>query len=108
MSVVRGLLIPVLALSALVPISAQRGDSRFDPIVETASRELEESRTPGAAIALVDGDRVVFATGVGVADVDTATPVRPEMLFRLGSTTKMFTATALVSLAEERMISLDA
>jgi CubicO group peptidase (beta-lactamase class C family) len=108
MRVARSLLILGLALATLVPASAQRGASRFDPIVETAHRELAEARTPGAAIALVEGDRVVFETGVGVADVDTATPVKPEMLFRLGSTTKMFTATALVTLTEEKQISLDA
>ena len=108
MRVARSLLILNLALVTLVPASAQRGASRFDPIVETAHRELAEARTPGAAIALVEGDRVVFEAGVGVADVDTATPVKPEMLFRLGSTTKMFTATALVTLAEEKQISLDA
>ena len=87
MSLARSLLILCLAFVTLVPVSAQRGASRFDPIVETARHELAEAHTPGAAIALVEGDRVVFETGVGVADVETATPVKPEMLFRLGSTT---------------------
>src|SRR6266513_836887 len=99
MRVARSLLILCLAFVTLVPASAQRGASRFDPIVETARHELAEAHTPGAAIALVEGDRVV---------VETATPVKPEMLFRLGSTTKMFTATALVMLAAEKQISLDA
>jgi CubicO group peptidase (beta-lactamase class C family) len=95
-----------IALAAPV-ITGQRS-SRFDLVVETARRELQETHTPGAAIAVIEGDRVTFATGVGVADVETAAPVRPEMLFRLGSTTKMFTATALVTLAEEGKVSLDA
>ena len=51
-------------------------------------------------MSIVSGDRVVFSKGYGVASVETREPVRPEMLFRLGSTTKMFTAAALVLLAE--------
>jgi len=104
MRVARSVLILCLAFVAIVPVAVPRGASRFDAIVETARRELVETHTPGAAIALVEGDRVVFETGVGVADVETATPVKPEMLFRLGSTTKMFTATALVTLTAEKQI----
>ena len=100
------LIVAILASIALV--GAQPLTSPFDAIVDVARRELQESRTPGAALALVENDRVVFTTGVGVADVDTGAPLRPEMLFRLGSTTKMFTATALVTLAEEGRVSLDA
>ncbi len=106
MRIARWLLLWLIVVS-LAPASAQRGVSRFDSITETARHELEDTQTPGAAIAVVEGDRMVFATGVGVADVETAAPVKPEMLFRLGSTTKMFTAAALVALTEERGISLD-
>jgi CubicO group peptidase (beta-lactamase class C family) len=97
----------VLACLLAAPVSAQPAASRFDAIVEIAKRELADTRTPGGAIALIDGDRVVFSAGVGVADVESGVPVRPEMLFRLGSTTKMFTAAALVSLADEKGLALD-
>ena len=105
--IARGLLFLCLTVVSFAPLSAQRGASRFESIVETARRELQDTHTPGAAIAIVEGDRMVFSTGVGVADVETASPVTPEMLFRLGSTTKMFTATALVALMEERGTPLD-
>jgi CubicO group peptidase (beta-lactamase class C family) len=56
----------------------------------------------------VRGDRVIFAKTFGTANVETGEPVRPEMLFRLGSTTNMFTATALVGLALEGKLDLNA
>ena len=59
-------------------------------------------------MSIVSGDRVVFSKGYGVASVETREPVRPEMLFRLGSTTKMFTAAALVLLAEKGAVDLNA
>jgi len=98
----------VVALASIGVVQARQHTSPFDAIVESARLELQETRTPGAALALVEGDRVVFSAGVGVADVETGTPIRPEMVFRLGSTTKMFTAAALVTLANEGRLSLDA
>jgi CubicO group peptidase (beta-lactamase class C family) len=50
---------------------------------------------------------VLFAKGFGVASVETQAPVTPEMLFRLGSTTKMFVGAALAGLAEEGKLRLD-
>ncbi len=80
----------------------------FLPLEKTILEELRETKTPGAAIAVVLGDRVIYSRGFGVASVETNEPVRPEMLFRLGSTTKMFTAAALVSLAEGGALDLNA
>ncbi len=80
----------------------------FRPLEKIILEELQEARTPGGAIAVVVGDRVVYSGGFGIANVETNEPVRPEMLFRLGSTTKVFTAAALVSLADSGAIDLNA
>jgi CubicO group peptidase (beta-lactamase class C family) len=57
---------------------------------------------------VVMGDRVIFSHGYGVASVETGASVSPDMLFRLGSTTKMFTASAVVGLSLEGKIDLNA
>lgn len=80
----------------------------FSPLERVVADELRNTGTPGGAIAVVLGDRVVYSRGFGIANVETNEPVRPEMLFRLGSTTKMFTAAALVTLAERGAIDLNA
>src|SRR5450432_2580784 len=73
---------------------------QLDPaaIERVANEELRATRTPGAAVAVVSGDRIIFSHGYGVSSVETGAPVSPDMLFRLGSTTKMFTAAALTGL----------
>ena len=83
---------------------------QLDPaaIEKVAVDELRASKTPGAAVAVVVGDRVVFSHGYGVANVETGAPVSPDMLFRLGSTTKMFTASAVVGLSLEGKLDLNA
>ena len=70
--------------------------------------ELKSTSTPGAAIAIVRDGAVVLTKGFGVASVETGAPVTPDMLFRLGSTTKMLTAAMVVGLAEEGRLKLDA
>ena len=80
----------------------------FLPLEKTILEELRETNTPGGAIAIVLGDRVIYSRGFGIANVETNEPVRPDMLFRLGSTTKMFTAAALVSLAERGALDVNA
>jgi CubicO group peptidase (beta-lactamase class C family) len=100
-------LAPVLLLWVAFAQQPQPSKPDFGELEKVALAELTETNTPGAAVGVVSGDRLVFAKGFGVSNVETGAPVTPDMLFRLGSTTKMFTAAALVTLAEEGKIKLD-
>jgi len=80
----------------------------FEELEETVLEEMNKTHTPGAAIAIVSGDEIVFSRGFGVSDVETGAPVAPDTLFRIGSVTKMYTAAALVTLAEEGKLDLNA
>ncbi len=79
----------------------------FSELDKLVAEELKERNTPGAVIAIVSGDKVVYQKAFGVANVETNAALQPEMLFRLGSTTKMFTAAALVTLAENNKIKMN-
>jgi CubicO group peptidase (beta-lactamase class C family) len=91
--------------SLAVQQTAQQPD--LSELEKTILEELKETNTPGAAVAVVSGDRVIFAKGFGVSNIETGAPVAPDMLFRIGSTTKMYTTAALVALAEEGKLKLD-
>jgi len=82
--------------------------AQFAGLVRVAREELRETNTPGAAVAVVSGDKIVFAKGFGMASIETEEPVTADTLFRLGSTTKMMTAAVLLMLAEEGKVALDA
>src|SRR5690349_19714355 len=94
----------LLLLFVTTPTHANPDFSELEKLVP---EELKQRNTPGAVIAIVSGDRVVYQKAFGVANIETGVPMQPEMLFRLGSTTKMFTAAALVSLAEQNKINLN-
>src|SRR5579862_7322927 len=91
----------IIGMSLAASLPAQTPDfSSFDL---SASAELAKSNLPGASIAITRGDAVIY---FGTANSETGDTVRPEMLFRIGSTTKMFTAMALAELAVEGKIDL--
>jgi CubicO group peptidase (beta-lactamase class C family) len=79
----------------------------FSELDKLVPAELKEKNTPGAVITIVSGDRVIYQKAFGVANVETNAEMQPEMLFRLGSTTKMFTAAALLTLAEKNKINVN-
>jgi len=97
-------------LSVAFAICGSAAPNGIDPgsIERIALEELAATKTPGAAVAVVLGDRVVFSHGYGLSSVETGVPITPDMLFRLGSTTKMFTASAVASLALEGKVELNA
>lgn len=62
---------------------------------------------PGAAILVVDDGVVVFRRAYGMADLELEVELEPDMVFRLGSITKQFTAAAILLLAEDGKLALD-
>jgi len=63
---------------------------------------------PGAAVRVQRGDEVLLRKGYGMADLELGVPVAPDMVFHLCSITKQFTAVAVLMLASEGKIDLDA
>jgi CubicO group peptidase (beta-lactamase class C family) len=63
---------------------------------------------PGLSAAVVKGDRLVWAKGFGVADLETGSPATPRTSYLWFSMTKIVTATAVLRLAEGGNLDLDA
>ncbi|MBV8516219.1 MAG: serine hydrolase [Acidobacteria bacterium] len=64
-------------------------------------------KIPGAAIAIVQNDRVIYANGYGVKDFTTNALVTSDTLFQIASTSKAFTTAALAMLVDEKKLSWD-
>jgi CubicO group peptidase (beta-lactamase class C family) len=87
---------------------AEAPPRNLDELRARIARVLLREHVPGAGIALVDGQRILWAGGVGVADRASGRPVTADTLFRVGSITKSFVALALVRLAEQGRVDLRA
>ncbi len=71
--------------------------------------QLEKHHIPGAVVVVVKDGKILYAGGYGFADVERQLPFVPDQtLFRIGSTSKLFTWTAVMQLAEQGRIDLDA
>jgi len=73
------------------------------------AEEMEEYPIPGAAVSVVKDGKLFFAKGYGYADLENKIPVDPEQtVFKIGSVGKLFTWTAVMQLAEQGKLDLDA
>jgi CubicO group peptidase (beta-lactamase class C family) len=94
-----------VAWATLAPQKATEADfAVIDTYIETKMQEL---RIPGLALGIVQGDQIVHLQGFGIAD-PSGRAVTAQMPFNIGSTTKSFTALAIMQLVEVGKIELDA
>jgi CubicO group peptidase (beta-lactamase class C family) len=70
----------------------------IDPLF---SAQMTKEQIPGAVFILVQNGRVLYQRGYGYANLTDRKPVDPERtIWRIGSISKVFTATAVVQLAD--------
>lgn len=82
-------------------------DPRLAAFDEQLRELLAVHGTPGAALAVTDHGRLVYARGYGYADLAQRQPVEPMHLFRIASVSKPITAVAILQLVEQGKLSLD-
>ncbi len=119
------LLTLILLLSAVAPVMAQRSEETpattpplhgpsdaaemeafMDQLLKS---EMDENHIAGAAVSVVKDGQLFFAKGYGVSDLEQQIPVDADRtVFKIGSVTKLFTWTAVMQLAEQGKLDLDA
>jgi len=71
------------------------------------TEEMEKEHIPGAVFVFVKDGAVFFSKGYGFVDLERTKPVsRERTIFRIGSISKLFTATAVVQLADRGKLNL--
>ena len=90
---------------------AQDGPQAFPPEVVTELQAEIDALTaegfPPGVIMWIDAPDYQFEGASGSANLVDGTPMPPEGAFRIGSITKMFTATVIMQLAEDGVLTLD-
>ena len=81
-----------------------REQEQIDAYIHT---RMQAAHIPGLALGIVRGKEVVYLKGYGIAGPDGRS-VTPQTPFILGSTSKSFTALAVMQLVEAGKIDLDA
>src|SRR5688500_5589711 len=93
-----------VSLLACAPLCATETVDTWAGFDEYATAALADLKTPGMAIAVVKEGKVVFSRGYGVRRAGSPEPVDDKTIFPIASVTKVFTATCLAQLVEERRL----
>jgi len=75
---------------------------------EYIPRAMKRNNMVGLSVALIDDQRIVWSEGFGYADKSADKPANANTLYRAGSVSKVFTATAIMQLAEAGKLDIDA
>ncbi len=107
----------ITLVTLLAPFSAHSQEKSHLTLeqVNKAIRELEkltqkqiqENTLPGLAIAVVFQDKLMYAKGFGVRDVNTNAPVNTDTVFQLASMSKPIGSTVVAELVGEGKITWD-
>jgi CubicO group peptidase (beta-lactamase class C family) len=90
--------------SSVEPTSTGTSYAGIDAYIE---EQMHRLNIPGAALAIVEGDRIVHARGLGRARPGGELPTSQTPFF-IGSLTKSITALAVMQLVETGKVDLDA
>lgn len=90
-------------LFSLQTVSAQKIETALDSVMH---RNFPPDQPGGALLVVIDG-KTVYNRGVGLANLETKTPVLPETNFRMASVSKQFTAMCILLLEKQKKLSVD-
>ncbi|MDD3269008.1 MAG: serine hydrolase, partial [Syntrophomonadaceae bacterium] len=96
------LIVFVLTIPTTVVSADNIQDTSWEAFFDnTMKSKLEQYHIPNASVSLVKDGEIVYKKGFGWADIENKIPVDADTtLFRIGSTSKLITWTAVMQLVE--------
>jgi CubicO group peptidase (beta-lactamase class C family) len=79
-------------------------EEKVDPVIQQVMKSYD---LPGLAIAIVKDDKIVYAKGFGVKNLETKDPITAKSLFQMASISKPFSATAIMQFVERGKVDFD-
>jgi len=96
----------LLVFITLSPPAMARGATLPEKLDRIAAEAFAKDGPGGTVIVVKDG-RTLLRKAYGTADLELGVPAKPEMVFRIASMTKQFTAVAILQLVMEGTVKLD-
>jgi CubicO group peptidase (beta-lactamase class C family) len=95
------------ALMLLTLSSAVTAQEPYPGLDAYVAKALQTLKVPGAAVAIVRNDSVIYAKGFGMLVKGGTTPVNAQTLFEIGSSSKAFTATLVAMMVSDGKMRYD-
>jgi len=87
-------------------VSLVSADEKTEKVDKLFSK-WDSTVSPGAALAIIKDGKIIYKRGYGMANLEHNIPLTPTSVFRIGSTSKQFTASCIAILSLQGKISLD-
>lgn len=102
-------LLVVLVVALPLQAGPLPGDAarRLTGLARTLEPFVDQGEISGAVTLVATSDRILHEDAVGLADIVSGRPMRPDALFWIASMTKPMTAIAVLMLQDEGRLSLD-
>ena len=96
-------------ISLALPLRAKDlpAPPEFYPVREFIQQAITNHRTPSLAVAVMQSNKLVWAEGFGVAELDAKRAASADALYLLASVSKPIAATGLMLLVERGKVHLD-
>lgn len=96
-------------LLACLPAAAQTLPAdKVEKIEKEITAVMSQQNIPGLSVAVVTERKLRWSNGYGLADLENYVPAKAATVYRLGSISKTITAVAVMQLAEQGKLNLDA
>ena len=97
----------LIVLMTTVLLSSVAVAQDFSRLESDIADQLRAAAVPGASVAIVVGNRIVWAKGIGLAEAGTDRRVREDTLFQAASISKPVAAFGVLRLVQDQKCDLD-
>ncbi len=93
-------------IAAIFSFSQNGTNEQLEKSVDSLIATQFKPNEPGGSILIADKNGIIYKKAFGSANVELNVAVQSDMIFRIGSITKQFTAIGILQLVEQGKISL--
>ena len=97
----------LIALLSPCAVVADTGKDQTSIQVDKVFADLQKAGSPGCALGIFRSAQIIYAKGYGLASVELNSPITPETVFDIGSTSKQFTASSILLLEKQGKLSVN-
>ena len=99
-------ILPLLLITVIsaAPTLPQQGSTAISDVLKTAT---DRGDVPGAVVAVVNKDGILYNEAFGKSRTLTATPMAKDTIFNMASMTKPVTSIAIMMLVDEGKLKID-
>lgn len=102
------LLLLVAAVPSASPAQGLPAPARVARVADSLAQAfVAAGNSPSVSIAVIRGADTIAMKAWGMADLEQSVTASPKSVYRIGSVTKQFTASAVMQLVDQRKIRLD-